>query len=203
MPTTTASALPFLAPDPASTNQLRAVQAAADPHDLVSVGIAVHHLTECMQHETQLDLVEAHQATAILTKQISAVLDQDRPLDAVRQLVTDPHRIATSDGRTAATAFGHAWRSIQHVAMGRSQAAIDGALEFGVSAILTLAATRAASSDCVWWGTPGWSRRVQAWSRAAEGTALLEDALMHAPEYVEIDIVTDVLALGPLDHTTD
>jgi hypothetical protein len=183
---------------------LARVDAVDAGHDLVPVGIALHSFTEPWRSLAEPGTGELHRTTAVLTKQVKALLTTDDRLAAIAQLTTDPNRIALPDGRTAAQVCGDAWPAVRAVAAQRSKAAIEGATTFGETAILRLAATRAALPACRWWGTAGWIEAVERWAtepattgQPATGTPSRRTiaALLTTPELVSDEILVSVFDL--------
>lgn len=161
--------------------------------DLVPAGIALHVFTEPLREHVHLTGAELHRATAVLTKQVKRLLTGDDRLAAIGALVTDPGRQATPDGRTAAMLCGRAWPAVVEVAAARSAASIDGAAAFGETAILRLAATRAAAPSCRWWGTSGWAELVERWAADDTHPRRLVTSLLRTPELVADEILESVL----------
>ena len=160
---------------------------------LVPVGIAVHAFTETMAGHRTISAIDLHRATTVLTKQVTGLLTGDDRLRAVHRLVTDPDRPATPDGRSAAMLCGHVWPSVRSVADARATAAVEGAAAFGETAILRLAATRAALPTCRWWGTNGWLELVERWASDGSRPRRTVTALVRSPELVPDDILGSVL----------
>ena len=179
---------------PPTAHLLRLVESAEPQHDLVPVGLALHHFTEIVRGFVPISIVELHRATTILTKQTNVLIDHDAPLEAVRHLVTDEHRTATVDGRTIEELCGEDWPAVHAQARERANAAAQGARSFGETAILRLAATRAAQTRVPWWGTNLWSRRVDQWLGDARSNHRLRAALMRTPELLSSEILLDLLS---------
>ena len=163
------------------------------PAQLVAVGVAIHSFTEPLRSAVRVTAVDAHRATAMLTKQILAVLDGDDRLRSIHRLVTDPTRTAMPDGRTAEQFARTGWPLVCSVAEQRAGAAIDGALVYGETAILRLAATRAAHPDIRWWGTPAWADAVQQWAAETAAGHRLVTQLLRTPESAHRAALTAVL----------
>lgn len=163
--------------------------------DLVPAGIALHVFTEPLRDHVRIGTVDLHRATTVLTKQVKRLLSGDDRLPSIAALVTDPSRQATPDGRTAAQLCGRAWPAVRAVATERSAASIDGAEAFGETAILRLAATRAAAPACRWWGTTGWVELVERWASDASHaqSRRLVTSLLRTPELVADEILESVL----------
>lgn len=164
------------------------------PHDLIAVGTALHTFTDTVRAAADIDLVELHRATTVLTKQVAQLLGSDDRLERLAALVTDESRLATPDGRTARTFCGPAWAGVRAIAVERMEAAISGASTFGETAILRLAATRAADTVTPWWGTPAWQECV------GDATSIDRRAavrLLHSPETAAYDDLRAVLASEP------
>lgn len=162
------------------------------PHDLIAVGTALHTFTDPVRATgIDVDLVELHRATTVLTKQVARVLDSDDRLERLAALVTDESRPATVDGRTARTFCGTAWDDVHAIAVERMEATISGAAAFGETAILRLAATRAADTTAPWWGTPAWQACVGDATSIDRRTAI---RLLHSPETASSDDLRAILA---------
>lgn len=161
---------------------------ALDPADtpmlLVAVGLAVHLFADPLRDAVRITPTELHRSTTVLTKQIAAVLDGDDRLRAVHQLVVDPTRVAAADGRTVEQFARTGWSLVRDVAEQRATVAIDSALVYGETALLRLAATRAAGPDARWWGTPTWSDAVERWVASSGASRRLADRLLSQPESV-------------------
>jgi hypothetical protein len=171
---------------------LHAVRDAPRPHDLIAVGSAYHYFTQPARNHLALDLLDAHRATTVLTKQVARLLVEDRPLALIAALVTEPLRPALPNGTTAAELCGDSWNAIRDIARERVQAAIDGAEAFGERAVLHLAATRAADATTPWWGTAAWSDAVERAALGRRATMLL----LRDPESAADADLRAVLGLG-------
>jgi hypothetical protein len=172
---------------------LRLADDTDDALDLVPAGTALHVFTEPLRDHAHLTDVELHRATTVLTKQVKRLLTGDDRLVAVRDLVTDPGRQALPDGRTAAMLCGRAWPAVAAIAAARSAASIDGAAAFGETAILRLAATRAAAPSFPWWGASGWAELVERWAADEAHPRRLVASLLRNPELVADEILESVL----------
>lgn len=161
--------------------------------DLVPAGIALHVFTEPLRDHVRLPRIELHRATTVLTKQVKRLLTGDDRLAAIGTLVTDPGRQAAPDGRTAAMLCGRAWPAVVAAATARSASSIEGAAAFGETAILRLAATRAAAPSCRWWGTSGWVELVERWAAEEAHPRRLVASLLRTPELVADEVLESVL----------
>lgn len=155
-----------------------------------SLGVALHHFTEMLADA--IDPIELHRATTVLTKQVHDLLDHDDALDAIDRLVTDPARVAMPDGRTAIEFCGERWSDVRAVAHRRARASCEGALEFGLDAIINLAVVRSVGSDEAWWGTPMWAQRVDL-VLAGMIEEPVRSQLLSEPELVEDDVLAIIL----------
>ena len=184
----------LIAPAPAApTAQLLRLVSNDEPFDLVPVGITLHCFTEPLRAEMAISLARLHQATTILTKQIKQVLSGDNRLRAIRSLVTDAHRVATSDGLTVEELCGPHWPTLRAIADQRAAAAEEGAVSFGEPAILRLAATRAVAPTCPWWGTRGWTELVDRWASDTGHGRRSITPLLVTPESARVDVVAAIL----------
>jgi hypothetical protein len=148
-------------PAPTTAQLIRRTDASISRPTYAALGVALHHFTEIL--DRRVDTLDLHRATAVLTKQVCHLLDDDDVddvLDAIRRLVTDPDRVALPDGRRAAELCGKAWDDVRGVALQRATASCEGAQEFGRDAIVNLAAVRGVGAITPWWGTPMWRQRV-------------------------------------------
>jgi hypothetical protein len=180
--------------EPLTSALLREFSEVPRPDSLIAVGLALHHFTELIDELIELDPIELHRATTVLTKQITRALATPEPLSAVRELVTDPLRPATIDHQTARQLCGEtAWATLRDLADARAASAIDGVETFGESAVLHLAATRAVRPRCTWWGTAGWTLRVDAWADDNELATGSRRALISAPEYVDDEVLREIV----------
>jgi hypothetical protein len=82
---------------------------------------------------------------------------------------------------------------VAEVARHRSAASIEGAAAFGDTAILRLAATRAALPSCRWWGTSGWVELVERWAADQPHPRRVVTSLLRTPELVPDEILESVL----------
>lgn len=171
-----------------------AARRAAEQRRLMAVGTAMHLFAEPLETFAAIDRLDLHRATAVLTKQVLALLDEDvdDPMRALADLVTDPDRTALADGTAVTTLCRTAWPIVLAIAGDRIQASIDGATAFGHEALLHLAATRAAGTRHPWWGTQRWTELVG----RADFDGNTTDLLLDAPERVPTSLLTQVLA-GP------
>ena len=176
-----------------TSDLFREVHTTANAHDLVAVGIALHHFTELVRELVPVDPIELHRATTILTRQVTELLDADAPLDTICALMTDPDRVATADGRTSAELCGDAWPEVQESSNERTVSALEGAETFGAATVLHLAATRAVRPRHVWWGTDGWNKRVDEWLSAHPESEHLRPMLTNEPEHAEADVLVDLI----------
>jgi hypothetical protein len=151
---------------------------------LVSVGLAVHLFSDPLRGAVRVLPTEIHRTTTVLTKQIAAILEGDDRLRAVQRLVVDPTRTATADGRTAEHLAQSGWSLVRDVAEQRARVAIESALVYGETALLRLAATRAAGPDALWWGTRAWSDAVERWVASSGASRRVADRLLSQPESV-------------------
>lgn len=159
------------------------------------LGVALHHFTDELRD--RIDQLELHRATSVLTKQVCKLLDDDDPLGAIRQLVTDPRRVALPDGRRVAEVCGAAWDDIRAIADERSTASCAGAEEFGREAIINLAAVRGVGADRPWWGTPAWRDLVDRTPMTSDERRLLHER----PELAADDLLSRALD-GPDSAST-
>jgi len=149
----------------APTAQLLRLVDEDEHFNLVPVGISLHYFTDPARAHCTISITELHRATTVLTKQVKGVLTGNDRLEAIRGLVTDPHRTALPDGTTVRDLCGEAWTAVRSIADQRAAAGVEGAVTFGEAAILRLAATRAAMPQCPWWGTRGWTLLIDNWAR--------------------------------------
>lgn len=178
-----------------STAHLLDVVAAADrPQLLMACGVAIHLFAEPVQRHAELPTVHLHRATTVFTKQVAGHLDEDDPLDLIRQLATSPERLATPERASVAELLGAAWEPVRAEAAERGDAAIDGARSFGETAVLRLSATRAAGATTPWWGTPAWTSLV-----ARAGLDQRAASQLHrAPELAPVDRLRRLLTERPI-----
>ena len=161
--------------------------------DLAPLGIALHHLSDGLLSVGISSPLEVHRATTVLTKQIAAGIDAPDPLAALSDLLTDPDRIAVPDGRTASEFCGPAWTRIRDITIERNSAAAAGIDEYGIVTVFRLAALHAANTTAPWWGTAAWEKRVTAWLSDVPYAPLLRSALLRSPEFVDDEILADIL----------
>ena len=183
----------------APTNRLltaelfREVTTTESQQDLVAVGLTLHHFTEVVRDLILIPSVDLHRATTIMTRQAGDALATDDALEAIRRLTTDPDRIATADGQTAAEFCGRAWPRLQATAADRAASALEGARSFGEPTVLHLAATRAVRPQCVWWGTDGWSKRLSDWFAETQPSPRLRATAIASPEFLPDDILAELI----------
>ena len=144
---------------PTTAQLIRRTDATIARPLFAALGMALHHFTEVLDGE--VDELELHRATTVLTKQVCGLMDDEHPLVAIQQLVTDPGRNAMPDGRPAAELCGDMWDDVRDVATRRSAASCEGAEEFGGEAIINLAVVRSVGATEPWWGTQAWRERVE------------------------------------------
>lgn len=186
-----------------TSDLFREVSATGPSDDLIAVGLALHHFTELVRDLVPIEPLQLHRATTVLTKQVATALGEEHPLETVHTLVTDPDRCAAPDRRTAAQLCGEAWPRIRDLADHRARCAIDGADTFGEATVLHLAATRAVKPRCVWWGTHGWTKRVDDWSRRFDASGRRRPVLVSAPEYVDDDVLAQIVDVSGLVSDAD
>lgn len=172
---------------PTTAQVIRRTDASIARPVYAGLGVALHHFTDEMCD--WIGPLELHRATSVLTRQVCLVLDDEDPLGAIRQLVTDPRRVALPDGRRAAEVCGAAWDEIRALADERSTASCAGAEEFGREAIVNLAAVRGVGADRPWWGTPAWRDLVDRTPMAADERTLLHER----PELADDDLLSRVI----------
>jgi hypothetical protein len=178
---------------PPTADALRLVDTGDPRFDLVPVGVALHSFTDPVRQHAGLPCTELHRATTVLTKQIRRLLADPCRLQAIRDLVTDPLRVALPDGRTAATLCGDAWSTVQAIADERAAGAVEGARAFGETAILRLAATRASMPTIPWWGTRGWTELVDRWASDHRDERHTIATLLRSPETADDETLAVVL----------
>lgn len=178
---------------PPTAALLRAIAEADDQLDLVPVGVSLHLFTEAARDHAGLSVVELHRCTTTLTKQVQDVLAGDDRLQAVQRLVTDPDRPARPGGPRVADLCGAAWPAVREVAEQRAAAAVEGAITFGETAILRLAATRAALPNVPWWGTRNWTDLVAGWAREGRVGRTSVTQALRFPETVSDDVLAAIL----------
>jgi hypothetical protein len=159
-----------------------------DRATVAAVGVALHHFVEPLGSAPDLEL---HRATTILSKQARPLIDRPDGLAELRELVIDPRRVATPDGRTAAEYCGDAWEDVRAVALDRATSACEGAETFGPMALLNLAVIRGVNSRHPWWGTVAWDQQVDAW--AASRPHRQHHSVRADPELTPDDVLLEVL----------
>lgn len=169
---------------------------------LAALGFALHHLTEPLG--SAVTMLDAHRATTVLTKQITAALEADDAVDAVARLLTDPHRVAMVDGRTAVELCGATWHWVYATSTTRVEAGLAGVELYGSRVVARLACLRALQATAPWWGTSLWVEHSETWFAEHRLAPRLRSALLRRPERVDDAIVADILnrALGgaPVRH---
>lgn len=162
------------------------------------VGVALHHFTDLLPAD--VDALSLHRATAVLTKQVCELVEEEDVLDRIRRLVTDPDRPALPDGTTAQQFCGASWPEVATAARSRAEASLLGSEEFGAGAILNLAVVRGVGAERPWWGTPMWRDRVAALAEgfvSADGRA----ALLREPELVDDALLRAALEMADVTAT--
>lgn len=172
---------------------LRRATTPAPGTSAAPTGVALHQFTELAELHLDLTPLELHRCTTILTKQIKQALGGPARFDAVRVLVTDPDRIATTDGRSALALCGFSWHQIRSHAADRSVAARDGAERFGERTVLQLAVLRTTVCQMPWWGTPQWETRVDAWSQGIRFAKGLKREVRYSPELVADEVLHEII----------
>ena len=172
---------------PTTAQVIRRTDASIARPVYAGLGVALHHFTDELRD--RIDPFELHRATSVLTKQVRTLLGGDDPLTAIRQLVTDPRRVAMPDGRRAAEVCGDAWDEIRALADERAAASCDGADEFGREAIVNLAAVRGVGADRPGWGTAAWRDRVDRAPLSPDERTLLHQR----PELADDDLLSMVI----------
>jgi hypothetical protein len=167
------------------------VDALTDRTTMAGVGIALHHFTEPLDAPLGLEI---HRATAVLSKQARSFIERPDGLELIAALVTDPHRIATPNGCTAAEVCGDEWDRVAAVAGDRAACAIEGAVIYGRDAVNKLAVIRAVNTRHAWWGTMAWAEKVEVWCEDHHLSRRLRTTLLTAPERVADDVLYDVLS---------
>jgi hypothetical protein len=193
-PTSAVTHAPIVAPPTTPAAILHAAQ-YPELNELVAVGLALHLFTEIVSGTVELSVTEQHRATTVLTKQVLDALTRHAELDALQtvlQLVTDDDREAMPDGRTASGVCGDTWPAVRAAAYSRAEQSIQGAADFGVEAMLRLAASRAIVAATPWWNTPAWRERLNQFLSCNAVGALDQLTLGTAPEYAPEE---DLLAL--------
>ena len=162
-----------------------------DRATMAAVGIALHHFTDPLDLAPDLAL---HRATTVLSKQARPLIDRADGLVALRELVTDPRRIAMPDGRTAAEFCGNAWDEVQAIATDRATSACEGAETFGQMALLNLAVIRGVNSRHPWWGTMAWGSQVDDWAALHQPSRRQHNSMLTEPELASDDLLLEVLS---------
>lgn len=162
-----------------------------DRATVAAVGVALHHFTEPLGLDPELDV---HRATTVLTKQARPLIDRPDGLAAIRELVTDPRRVAVPDGRTAIELCGSAWDDVRTVALDRANSACQGAETFGQMALLNLAVIRGVNTQHPWWGTTAWNRHVDAWTATRSPSRRQRNSVLADPELAPDDVLLDILS---------
>ncbi len=175
---------------PTTAQLIRRTDATIGRPLFAALGMALHHFTEVL--DGRVDELVLHRATAVLTKQVCGLLDDEHALAAIQQLVTDPGRTATPDGRQAEELCGDMWNGVHEVATRRSAASRQGAVEFGNEAIINLAVVRSVGATEPWWGTLAWRERVE--RLPAESISPDERIrLLEEPEHADDELLSLVL----------
>ncbi len=162
-----------------------------DRATVASVGVALHHFTEPLGLAPELEL---HRATTVLAKQARPLIDRPDGLDVIRELVTDPRRVALPDGRTAVEFCGSAWDDVCAIALDRANSACDGAETFGQMALLNLAVIRGVNALHPWWGTTAWNRQVDVWATMRGPSRRQRNSVLADPELASDDVLLDILS---------
>ena len=162
-----------------------------DRATVAAVGVALHHFTEPLGLDLELQL---HRATAVLTKQARPLIDRPDGLDAIRELVTDPRRVAVPDGRTAVEICGSAWDDVCAIALDRANSACEGAETFGQMALLNLAVIRGVNAQHPWWGTTAWNRQLETWTARRSPSRRQRNSVLADPELAPDDVLLDILS---------
>lgn len=169
---------------PTTAQVIRRTDASIARPVYAGLGVALHHFTEAL--DGSIDPLDLHRATTVLTKQVCRLLDEDDALDKIRGLVTDPRRVAMPDGTRATELCGGSWDEIHELADRRSAASCDGAEEFGLEAIVNLAAVRGVGAEQPWWGTAAWRDRVERTPVPPDDRMLL----LERPELADDDLLS-------------
>lgn len=162
-----------------------------DRATVAAVGVALHHFTDPLGLHPDVSL---HRATTVLSKQARPLIDRPDGLVALRELVIDPHRVATPDGRTAAEFCGEDWEEVRDVAFDRATSACEGAETFGQMALLNLAVIRGVNARHPWWGTVSWNHHVDAWADLRRPSRRQRASVLADPELASDDVLLDVLS---------
>lgn len=180
---------------PATAQSLRQLATSRrNAGDLASLGMALHHFTDIVSETTDLSAAELHQATGIITKQIREAMAATDPLQVLRRLVTDPHRVATAGGRTVAELCGAGWEAATPSIEAHAVSAVEGARSYGTATMIRLASIHASHATRPWWGTDAWDQLVERWTSNHRRSPLLHSALLRSPERLDLAIVGAVLA---------
>lgn len=185
----------LLVPSPRpSTAQLLRLVETNDPDRLIAVGLTLQYFTEPLRAALVIDAVELHRLTAVMSKQIGAVLRSGGGLEGVHRLVSDAERVVSIDRRTVQELCGHTgWEAVSTAARARMALAERDAAAYGELAILRLAATRAAMPDRPWWGTLQWIEAVERWAGRGRRSTSIVHALHRSPESVDAGTLDEVL----------
>jgi hypothetical protein len=186
----------FVAPAATPAAIMHAAQ-CPDLDELIAVGLALHLFTEIMYGRVDLSVTDLHRATTVLTKQLLETLIDHADRDAlgtVLRLVTDPERESLPDGRTACDLCGGAWPAVRNTAFSRAEQNMRGADDYGVEAMLRLAASRAIVDPTPWWGTPVWRERLNGFLSSKTMGALEHLRLGTAPEYAPEERLLAIVA---------
>ena len=175
----------------ATANAIAQFDRLTDRATVAAVGVALHHFIDPLAAAPDLSL---HRATTVLTKQARPLIDRPDGLDALRELVIDPLRVAMPDGRTAAEVCGDAWDDVRAVALDRANSACEGAETFGQMALLNLAVIRGVNARHPWWGTAAWGRHVDIWAFSREPSRRQRASVLADPELAPDDVLLDVLS---------
>ncbi len=179
---------------PPTTAQL-VIQARTRSSSDVSpvLGTALHQFTDVVIDQIDVETVDLHRFTTILTKQMQQAFRTRHKFVALRSLATDPRRIASPDGRTAADVCGSSWNKVRQVSNDRAVAAIDGAHRFGEATVIQLAVLRTAECEIPWWGSLEWEQRVDAWSKTIHFAPKLKRTVAQTPELVADDLLAELI----------
>jgi hypothetical protein len=161
-----------------------------DRATVAAVGVALHHFVDPLGLAPDLAL---HRATTVLSKQARPLIDRPDGLAELLELVIDPRRVATPDGRTAADFCGDTWEHVRAVALDRATSACEGAETFGPMALLNLAVIRGVNARHPWWGTVAWNQKVDAWAGSHPSSPAQHHSVRADPEYAPDDVLIDVL----------
>lgn len=161
-----------------------------DRATVAAVGVALHHFIEPLGLLPDLPL---HRAATILSKQARPLIDRPDGLSELRELVIDPRRVATPDGRTAAEFCGEAWDDVRAIALDRATSACEGAETFGQMALLNLAVIRGVNARHPWWGTVAWNQQVDAWAASRQPPRRQHNSVRADPEHAPDEVLLDIL----------